>query len=419
MPSEQMENQPHVVVLGGGFAGLGALRSLKKAPVRVTLIDKNDFHSFLPLLYQVATDQLEPTEIGFPLGQMLQGRSDWAFQQATVTAIDLAGKTVTCEGMAPLVYDYLVIGLGAVVNFFGTKGAAEHSYPMYTMGDAVRLKEQIVDRFKAAARQPALIDDGALTFCVVGGGATGVEVAGAIAELLRDELSGDFRDIPHEAAGVHLFEMGQALLGPFKTGLQVYARESLEERGVNVHLGEGVVEIEPTRVHLKSGATVNSHTLVWGAGVAANPIGGALGVELERGRIAVKDDLSLEGHPEVFVVGDVAMITDTKTNSQLPQLGSVALQSGSQAGKNIAALVKGKSTEAFKYTDKGAMATIGRGSAVVQFRRGRTMTGRPAWLAWKGVHLVLLSGGDQKILTLLSWGDDVLSRGRRKSVISG
>jgi NADH:quinone reductase (non-electrogenic) len=413
-----MADQPHVVILGGGFAGLGALRKLKKSPVSVTLIDRNDYHSFLPLLYQVATDQLEPTEVGFPLEEMLQGRDDWKFHQAVVTEIDLKQKTVSGEGLALTSYEYLVIGLGATVNFFGTKGAAENAHSLYTMADAEKLKKHIFERFEAATKDRAVIDDGALTFCVVGGGATGVEVSGAIAELFRNELKEDFPDLPHDKAEVHLYEMGPHLLGPFKPNLQEYAKQALEERGVQVHLGEGVVEIEPTRVHLKSGDVVKAHTLVWGAGIAANPIGGQLGVELERGRVPVNADLTLEGHREVFVIGDVAMITDTKTDTKLPQLGSVALQAGSHAGKNVASLVKGKKTEPFEYTDKGTMATIGRGAAVVQFRRGRTLTGRPAWVAWEGVHLTLLSGGEQKITTFLTWGRDVLSggRGKRKSV---
>jgi NADH:ubiquinone reductase (H+-translocating) len=405
---------PHVVILGGGFAGLGAMRKLKNTPVRVTLIDKNDYHTFLPLLYQVATGQLGSSEVGYSLHEALPNRDGWTFKQAKVTAIDPDNKTVTPEGMAPVSYDYLVLGLGAVVNYFGTKGAAENAFPLYTMDNAQGLRERIMERFEAAARDPALIDDGALTFCVVGGGATGVEVSGAIAELLNHEMREDFPDPTVDSAEVHLYEMNPALLGPFKPRIQEYAKEALEERGVQVHLGEGVVEIEPTRVHLTSGRVVKAHTLVWAAGIAANPISAHLGVELEAGRVPVNPDLSLAGRPEVFVIGDIAMITDNGTNTQLPQLGSVALQAGSQAGTNIARLVKGQTTEPFKYKDKGTMAAIGRGAAVVQFRRGRTMTGRAAWMAWLGVHLALLSGGEQKVLTLLAWGRDTLTHGRGK-----
>lgn len=407
-----MADLPHVVILGGGFGGLGAMRKLRKAPVRVTLIDKNAYHTFLPLLYQVATDQLGPAEVGFPLEEALQGRDGWTFQQATVTVIDPARKTVKPEGMATISYDYLVLGLGAVVNYFGTKGAAENAFPLYTMDNAHGLKERILDRFEAVGRDPTLIDDGALTFCVVGGGATGVEVSGAIAELLNHEMRQDFPSLTVDRAEIHLYEMGPALLGPFKRRIQEYAKLALEERGVRVHLGDGVVEVEPTRVHLQSGAVVKAHTLVWAAGITASPIGAHLGVELERGRVPVNTDLSLPGRPEMFVVGDIAMIRDSGTNTELAQLGSVALQAGSHAGRNIARLVKGQTTEPFKYKDKGTMATIGRGAAVVQFRRGRTMTGRAAWMAWLGVHLALLSGGEQKILTLLAWGRDTLTHGR-------
>jgi NADH dehydrogenase len=284
------------------------------------------------------------------------------------------------------------------------------------MHDAVKLKEHVLGQLEAAAKDPALVDDGALTFCVVGGGATGVEIAGALAELLHAELKEDYPKLPVERAEVHLYEMGPCLLAPFNPHLQEYTKKALEERGVRVHLGEGVVEIEPARVHLKSGGVVKAHTLVWGAGIAANPIADTLGEDLAKGRVAVELDLSLKDHPEVFVIGDIAMITDSKTGAQLPQLGSVALQAGTHAGANIARLVKGRGTEPFKYVDKGTMATIGRGAAVVQFRRGRTMTGRPAWLAWNTVHLMLLSGGEQKIQTFLIWSRDRLTRGRRKRV---
>jgi NADH dehydrogenase len=321
--------------------------------------------------------------------------------------------------MQPVSYDYLVIALGAVANFFGTKGAAEHAFPLYNMHDALRLREHVLGRLEATDKDPTLVDDGALIFCVVGGGATGVEISGALSELLEDELREDYPNLPVEQAEVHLFEMGPSLLSPFKPNIQAYAKNALEERGVQVHLGEGVVEIEPTRVHLRSGGVVNTHTLVWGAGIAANPLAGSLGEELARGRVSVEPDLSLKGHPEVFAVGDIAMITDSKTGAQLPQLGSVALQAGTHAGANIARLVKSQKTEPFKYTDKGTMATIGRGAAVVQFRRGRTMTGRPAWLAWNTVHLMLLSGGEQKIKTFLIWSRDRLTWGRRKRHAAG
>ncbi len=412
-----MADLPHVVILGAGFAGLGVMKKLKKAPVKVTFIDKNDYHTFLPLLYQVATAELGQSEVGFPVRELLHGRENCVFHRANVTGIDLQGKQVIAAGLDPIPYDYLVVGLGAVVNFFGTRGAAEHAFPIYTMQDAVKLKTHILELFEQIDKDPGLVDDGALTFCIVGGGATGVETAGAVAELLHVELKEDYPNLPVDQAQVHLYELGTHLLGPFKPKLQDYARRALEERDVEVHLGEGVVEVEPTRVKLKSGEIVKAHTLVWGAGLVANPIVTSLGVELEKGRVQVAPDLSLSEHPEVFVVGDIAMITDSKTAEKLPQLGSVALQAGEHTGDNIARLAHGKETEPFEYKDKGTMAQVGRGAAVVQFHGGHTMTGHAAWMAWLGVHLMLLSGGEEKSLVFLDWGSNILTRGRGKRIV--
>jgi NADH dehydrogenase len=412
-----MATEPHVVILGAGFAGVGAMKKLKKAPVKVTMIDKNDYHTFQPLLYQVATSELARTEVGFPVREMLHERSDWVFHRAAVTEIDLANKKVVADGLEPISYDYLVLALGAVVNFFGTKGAAEHAFPLYTMSDAVKLKTHILERFEAVDKNPALVDEGALTFAIVGGGPTGVETAGALAELIHLELKNDYPNLPVEKAEVHLYQRGPTLLPPMKENLQAYAKKALEDRDVQVHLGESAVEIEPERVHLKSGEVVKAHTLVWGAGLTTNPQTNSLGLELEKGRVPVNLDLSLKNHPEVFVIGDIAMITDAHTNTKLPQLGSVALQSGYQAAENIARLVDGKKTKEFKYKDKGTMATVGRGAAVVQFHNGKTMTGHAAWMAWLGVHLTLLSGGEERVLTAMDWGWDILSHGRGKRIV--
>jgi len=405
------------VILGAGFGGVGAVKELNKARVRVTLLDRNDSHTFQPLLYQVATDVLASSEVGFPVREILHGHPEWAFHKVAVTGVDLARKQVAVEGMAPIGYDYLVIALGAVVNFFGTKGAAEHARPLYTMRDAVRLKAHILGKFEEADRNPALIEDGVLTFCVVGGGATGVEVAGALSELVRMEMRDDYPNVAVERTEVHLYEMGPRLLGAFTPKLQAYAQRALEKRGVHVHTGEGVVEIEPTRVHLRSGGVVKAHTLVWGAGLQANPLVASLGLELVKGRVPVNPDLRLAGHPEVFVVGDVSIFTDGRTNRPLPQLGSVAKQAGTRAGRNIARLVRGEPTQPFTYRDKGTMGAIGRGAAVVEMPFGLTVTGYLAWWMWLGVHLVLLSGGEAKLLTFLDWLWSMRLRQRGKRIV--
>ena len=305
--------------------------------------------------------------------------------------------------MAPLTYDYLVLGLGAEVNFFGVDGA-EHAFPMYTLTDAVRLKEHVLRNWETADRDPTLVDDGALNVVIVGGGATGVETAGAMAELYRSNFVKDYPGLPQEKARITLVEASPELFSMFKENIRTWTKRALEKRGVDVVLGEIVDSITPTRVTLKSGKVLEAHTLVWGAGLQGNAIGESLGLELQKGnRVSAEADLSIAGHPEVFAVGDIAWITDTKTDEVLPQLGSVALQAGEHAGENIARRIAGKETEPFVYKDKGTMATIGRGAAVIQMPGGRTMKGKSAFLAWGAVHLALLSTGEDRAKALLDW----------------
>jgi NADH dehydrogenase len=401
---EGSERRPRVLILGGGFAGIGAARELKDADADVVLVDKHNYHTFQPLLYQLASDLLEADAVGHPLRDLFHEQANASVHKAAVTAIDFERREVQFDLIEPLAYDYLVLALGAVVNFFGTDGASEHAFPMYTLADATRLKEHILERWEAADRDPALVDDGALNVVIVGGGPTGVESAGALGELYRTDLAKDFPDVPQERVRITLVEAGPELFAMFKPNLRKYAAEALEQRGVDVLVGEMVASITPTRVTMKSGKVLDAHTLVWGAGLQAHPIAGTVGVEVERAnRIPVGPFLSVEGRPEVFAVGDIAWITDTKTKEVLPQLGSVALQAGEQAGKNIARLIAGKEPEPFEYKDKGTMATIGRGAAVIQFRRGKTMKGKTAFLAWGTVHLALLSTGEDRAKALVNW----------------
>jgi NADH dehydrogenase len=402
-PSEN-ERRPRVVILGGGFAGLGAARALKGVEADVVLVDKHDYHTFQPLLYQLATDLLEPSAVGHALRDLFHEQPNVTVHQDAVTGIDLEKREARFSELAPLTYDYLVLALGAEVNFFGTKGAAEHAFPMYTLADAVRLKEQVLQKWEATDRKPELAKDGALNIVVVGGGPTGVESAGALIELYRGEFSKDYPSLPQEHARIVLVEAGDEIFAMFKKNLRTYTKKALEDRGVEVQVGETVASVAPTRVTLKSGKEIEAHTLVWGAGLLANPIVESLGLELEHGdRIPVEADLQVKGHPEVFAVGDIAWITDTGTSTVLPQLGSVALQAGERAGENIARRIAGKEPESFVYHDKGTMATIGRGAAVVQFRRGRTMKGKAASLAWGTVHLALLSTGEDRAKAMVDW----------------
>jgi NADH:quinone reductase (non-electrogenic) len=404
-PSDEgSERRPRILILGGGFGGLGAARELKDAEADVVLVDKHDYHTFQPLLYQLATDLLERDAVGHPLRDLFHEQSNLAVHQAAVTAIDLDRREVQFDLIEPLTYDYLVLALGAQVNYFGTEGASEHAFPMYTLQDAVRLQEHILRKWEAADRDPRIVDDGALNVVVVGGGPTGVESAGALGELYQGDLAKDFPQIPSDKARITLVEAGPELFAMFKPNLRKYATDALTQRGVDVLVGEMVASITPTRVTLKSGKVLDAHTLVWGAGLQAHPVSTSLGVEVERGnRIPVGPLLSVKGRPEVFAVGDIAWITDTKTDQVLPQLGSVALQAGEYAGKNIARLIAGEDGQPFEYKDKGTMATIGRGAAVIQFHRGKTMKGKTAFLAWGAVHLALLSTGEDRTKAMLNW----------------
>lgn len=399
------ETKPRVVILGGGFGGLGAIEKLKKADAEVVLIDRHNYHTFQPMLYQVATDLVSAEAVAHPLRDVIHGEENVRVHQTAVRKIDLVNRVIETADMEPLSFDYLVIGLGATVNFFGVKGAAENAFPMYTLNDAERLKKHILKNWENADKNPSLVEDGALDVVVVGGGPTGVESAGAIIELYRGSFVKDYPNLPADKAKVILVEYGNALLTMFKKDIQTYAKKALEQRGVEVRLGEGVVEIAPTRVTLKSGEVIKAHTLVWGAGLQANPLVQALGLELQKGnRIPVGPDLSVAGYPNVYAVGDIAWITDTNTDQILPQLGGVALQSGERAGANIQLQLQGKATEPFEYFDKGTMATIGRGAAVAQLPTGNTMKGKMAALAWGTVHLALLTGGDSRAKTVLDWG---------------
>lgn len=413
-----MAELPHVVILGAGFGGIGAAQKLRDAPVRITLIDRHDYHTFQPLLYQVATDELDPSEVGYPIREMLHRHKNMAFHACEVSRIDLAAKQVVLDGMAPLTYDYLALALGAVVNFHGTPGAAEHAFPLYTMNDAVRLHDHTLKLLEAVDKNPALVEDGALTFCIVGGGATGTELAGALSELLHVELAKDFPNLPIDQAKVVLYEHSPHLLAPFAPKLRDYAQKVLEDRGVEVRTGVGVSEVGPSEMTLESGEKVNTRTIVWAAGLQANPVANSLGVELAPGgRIPVGPDLQLKDFPGVFAIGDVAAMTDAKTGKPLPGLGAVALQAGHHVGKSIAQLVAGKAGSPFEYFDKGTMAQLGHGAAVVELPTGGALTGRVAWLAWLGVHLSLLSGAEEKTSVFVDWGWNVLTRRRGKRMV--
>jgi NADH dehydrogenase len=411
-----MSKNPHVVIIGAGFGGLGVAEQLAHVPVDVTLVDKHNYHTFQPLLYQVATAVLNAEDVGAPVRSLFRHQENVTFKLATVTGLDLAARKIQLEEGDEIAYDYLVLAGGATVNYFNTPGAAEHAFPLYTLMDAVKLRNKILHQFEAADRDPSLIDEGALNFVIVGAGPTGVETAGALSDLFFKVLPHDYHQLATKDARVILVEMGKVVLPPFQENLREYAKEELEGRGVEVRLGEAVAEIGPTFVRLKSGEELKAHTLIWGAGVKPNPLADLVDVPKGRGgRVKLNPDLSVPDHPELYVVGDMGEVVSD--GQVLPQLGSVAMQSGEHVGKQIGRRIHGEESQPFKYWDKGFMATIGRNAAVVEFPNKKTLHGPLAYFAWLGVHLVLLSGMRNRIETLWNWGWSALTHDRAARII--
>jgi len=411
-----MSKPSHVVIVGAGFGGLGAAEQLAHVPVEVTLIDRHNYHTFQPLLYQVATSLLNAEDVGAPVRSMFRHQENVTFRMATVTGVDVPDHKIKLEDGSLINYDYLVLAGGTIVNYFNTPGAVEHAFPLYTLMNAVTLRNRILERFEAADRDPTLIKDGALNFVIVGAGPTGVETAGALSDLFYNLLPYDYHHLSTEMARVIIVEMGKEVLAPFKDNLRKYAKEELEERRVEVRLGEAVKEVGPTFVRLESGEKIKAHTLIWAAGVRANPLADILGLPQGRGgRIKLNPDLSVPEHPEIFVVGDMGEVASK--GKVLPQLGSVAMQSGDHVAQQISRRLAGEPTQPFKYWDKGFMATIGRGAAVVEFPNKKTLHGQLAYSAWLGVHLALLSGMRNRIETLWNWGWSALTHDRAARII--
>ena len=402
--------RPHVVIIGAGFGGLATAKELAGGPVDVTLVDRNNFHTFQPLLYQVATSGLASADVAYPVRGIVGPEDNLEFRQATVIGADLEARRLHLQGddheVDDLAYDHLVVAAGATTNTFGIPGVEHHGFPLYNLDDAVRLRNHVLERFEASDARPELVDDGSLTFVVVGGGPTGVEVAGALVELIHRVLARDFKQLDTGRARVLLVEMLDDLLMPFAPSSRRHARAALEARGVEVRTGVQVDRVRATRVELAGGEVVPAHTLVWAAGVQANPVAAALGLPTGRaGRVLVGPDLAVEGHRDIWAIGDVAAIAATggRSGEVLPQLAPVAMQSGRHAARSILHVVAGEPTTAFRYRDKGTMATIGRSRAVAELPFGIKLKGLPAWLAWLGLHLVFLAGFRNRISVFVNW----------------
>lgn len=397
---------PRVVVVGAGFAGLAATRALAGHPVDVTLVDQHNFHTFQPLLYEVATAGLEPADVAYPVRTIFGREPNVTFRHGRVSKVDIDACEVQLTDGSTVPYDHLVLATGAAAGFFDVAGAAEHARPLYTLGDARRLRNHLLATLEAADAHPERFDDGAPTFVVVGGGPTGVETAGALLELLDVSIRRDRLRIDPRRTRVVLVDSADALLTAFDERAGRYAEETLAGRGVDVRLGVGVAEVRPDGVRLSDGEWLAAATVVWAGGVSVDgTLAASLGTRRGRGgRLVVGPDLTLEGHPEIHVVGDAAAVPLRPGSDALcPQVAQVAIQSGRHAGRQILAELGGRPSGGFSYRDKGMMATIGRRAAVAQIPRLPVIRGTLGWLAWLGLHLLYLIGFRNRITVMLNW----------------
>jgi NADH:ubiquinone reductase (H+-translocating) len=396
---------PRVLVVGGGFAGLSALNVLARSDADVTLVDRNVYSTFQPLLYQVATAGLTASDVAYPLWSVTR-KTRAHFRQGELARLDLAGRTATLTDGAELSYDYLILATGVSANFYGVTGAKEHSLSLYTRRDAIALRNRLLAELERRASRET---DPELDITIVGGGATGVELAGTLAELRNIALPAAFPDVDRARFRVRLIETASSLLTPYHERERDYARQQLVNRGVDVFLNTTIKEIAPGKVTLADGSSHRSDVTVWAAGIQAPDA--PWNAQLPRakaGRIDVGPDLRVTGQDNVFATGDVCAADPPQ-----PQLSAPAIQHGKHAGHQVVRLMAGQPTVPFHYHDKGIMATIGRRSAVVELSIGIRLRGTIAWLAWLGLHLFYLLGGRNRVVTLvnLSWRYLSWSRG--------
>lgn len=413
-----MNNRPHVIIIGGGFAGLNAAKALKDAPVRVTVIDRRNHHLFQPLLYQVATAGLSATDIAAPIRQVLRKQANTTVLLGEVTRIDADQREVIVDGESTLSYDYLIVAAGAVSHWFGNDGWAQHAPGLKSLDDALDIRRRILLAFEAAEREQ---DDDAreewLRFVVIGAGPTGVELAGSIVDIAQTTLARNFRHFDTTRTKVVLLEGADRVLPPYPPALSQRAQDQLEDLGVEVRTGARVVDITEKGVTLKDGTFIATRTVLWGAGVKASPLLETLDdAERDRGgRVKVRADLSVPGHPEVFVVGDAANVTQPD-GSSVPGVAPAAMQMGLYAAGVIIRRNLGREVKPFVYVDKGSLATIGRKKAVADFGR-ITFSGLPAWLLWMAVHVLFLIGFRNRLAVLIEWAYAYIAYQRSARVI--
>ncbi|HTI55736.1 MAG TPA: NAD(P)/FAD-dependent oxidoreductase [Verrucomicrobiae bacterium] len=413
----ERDRHPHVVIVGGGFGGLYAARALANRPVRVTLLDRRNHHLFQPLLYQVATAALNPSDIAMPLRSILRRAPNVTVLLAEVVSVDLAGRRLVLdEGTMP--YDALVLAAGAGHSYFGHDDWEPLAPSLKTLEDALEIRRRVLLAYEEAEREPDGAEQRALlTSVVIGGGPTGVELAGALAEISRETIARDFRLIDPTKARIVLLEGGPRVLAAFPDPLPARAAAALARIGVEVRTGATVTRVTPDAVWL-GGEQIRARTVLWAAGVAAAPLTRTLGVPLDRaGRVPVERDLSIPGHPEAFAIGDLCAFTGAD-GRPLPGLAPVALQQGRAAARNVLHHLAGEPTEPVRYRDRGSMATIGRAAAVAVVGRLR-LSGLPAWLAWLFVHIMFLIGFRNRFLVLFEWAWAYVSWQRGARLITG
>jgi len=415
-----MAGRHRVVIVGAGFGGLATARALRDAPVDVVLVEANNFHTFQPLLYQVATAGLDADDIAHPVRGIVRRQANVRVRMARAVGADLDARLLHLDRGGPLPYDTLVVATGAVTETFGVPGVTEHAFPLKSIADALELRSHVIERFEAAAVEPALVDDGGLDVVVCGGGPTGVEMAGALTELHTKVLARDFPDVDVARARVVLVEAADRLLTPLHHRSSERARRALARRGVDLRFGVGVARVEPTRVTLADGTVLRAHTTVWAAGVRADPLAAALGLPTGRGgRVEVEPDLTVRGRPEVFAIGDVAAAPSRRGDERpLPQVAQPAIQGGRHVAAQIRARTAGRPTVPFRYRDKGSMATIGRHDAVADLPGGVRLAGTVGWLAWLGLHIVQLMGFRNRANVLVNWAWNYLTYDRGSRLLA-
>ncbi len=408
-----MAARPRVIIIGGGFGGLTAAKALARAPVDLTLVDRRNHHLFQPLLYQVAIAALSPGEIASPIRWILRRQANVRVLLAEAKQVDVARRTVLLTAGGTLEYDYLIVAAGATHAYFGHDEWRERAAGLKTLDDALTIRRRVLLAFERAELEPdADRRRRLLTFVVIGGGATGVELAGALAELSRHALAHEFRSIHPDTARIVLIEGGPDVLPAFLPPLRAFARGALKKLGVEVRTGATVTSVDDDAVQV-GGERLQAATVLWAAGVAAAPIGRELGAPVDRaGRVLVEPDLSIPGHPEVFVIGDLASVT--QDGRPLPGVAPVAMQEG----EHVARLIRDTSRRAFRYHNPGDMATIGRAAAVADFGRFR-LTGWIAWVAWLFVHIMKLTGFRNRLVVLVQWAWAYFTYQRSIRLITG